>query len=496
MEATVTAVRRPPLAVLAGLVALLLVGAAVLLVVQLRTGDEGSATSGAGPTPSPAPSPRSCSSVEQHGVTFTFEGPQLCGEFANGDAWVAPDDGQVVISAMTPAAEPGRHGWMVNPSNDDDQGYDDRIGDYEEELVPALPYRASGGESVVKAVSATGDCGNGKGHPPCLQRATVLTVLDEPPPDLGTTVFRPPYYGVDKPLLSTESIRTDLLPSLAPVEKTRSLEQVRDRYAMVQLDHKSNWQGRYLHPADNFRSFDGEDVSNYGSDLASDNNDAALALMLDDPVEDKMPALVNYLQAGIDWYGTVAGGVERKADGGHNVGRKVAVMFAGVLLDDEDIKAAAARTDRNTYSENAQVYVSERTGKPLFGKSCGQGEYEEVLDDGKGARDCRDPLGYIDGGEVPGGIYQKCCTARAFQGSSLVARLLPGGREVWNADYFHDYVDRWVASGAITLPDPQQRFPDRNGANADEGGYGSSFMRAMWRAYTDGPQGTPSDDDA
>ena len=263
-----------------------------------------------------------------------------------------------------------------------------------------------------------------------------------------------------------------------------SLEQVEDRYDRVQLDHKANWRSRYLHPADNFRSLYSEDVSNYGSDLARDNNDAALRLMLDDSVEEKMPALINYLQAGIDWYGTVVGGVERKADGGHNVGRKVPVMFAGVLLDHDGMKKAAGRTDGSAYSENGHVYVSEQTGQPLFGKACEEGEYDEVLEDGKGARDCRDPLGYIDGGELPGGLYQRCCTARAFQGSSLVARLLPGGLEVWNADHFHAYVDRWMQAGAITSPDPRGRFLDRHGKNAGEGDHGSKFLRAMWKAYS------------
>lgn len=461
---------------LAGFIAIFVVG---------RGPDRDVRSSGrSGATPAPELTPRSCTEVVQHGVTFTFDGKQLCGEFANGDAWVAPtsSDG-VVVTAMQPAAVDGRNGWMVNPSSDSDHAYDERVGGYEADLLPELPYRAAAGESLVKAVSATDSCGNGKGHPPCLASATVLTVLAEPPADLGSTVFRPPYFGDDKPLLSTTSIRTDLLPALPPVEPLRSLEEVRDRYDRVQLDHKSNWQGRYLHPAENFRSFDGEEVSNYGSDLARDNNDAALRLMLDDSVEEKMPALINYLQAGIDWYGAGLGGVEYRADGGHNVGRKVAVTFAAVLLDHPGMKEVAGRLDDSAYSENGQVYVSAETGQALFGKSCSDGEYDEVLDDGKGARDCRDPLGFIDGGEKPGGLYQKCCTARAFQGSSLAVRLLPGGRGVWNADHFHDYVDRWVESGAVTAPDPRKRFLDRHGDNADSGGHSSKFMRAMWEAY-------------
>ncbi|HUC21064.1 MAG TPA: hypothetical protein VMR98_06280 [Candidatus Polarisedimenticolaceae bacterium] len=126
-----------------------------------------------------------CSSVSQYGITWTFDKTYPCGQFANGDWWVAPSAGEVnvKVTGMTPAYAGGQNGWEVNPGYGDDfqgkgcnlptaklkekQGLDQNIGCFDANLIPnpkspsaASPYLALPGESIVKATTANdgGSC--------------------------------------------------------------------------------------------------------------------------------------------------------------------------------------------------------------------------------------------------------------------------------------------------------------------------------------------------
>ena len=85
--------------------------------------------------------------IEQYGIAWTFESPVPYGQFANGDYWVV---GPVVITAITPAFDGEHHGWEVNPADAVLQGFDTRVADFDALRVPALPYTAGAGESIVK----------------------------------------------------------------------------------------------------------------------------------------------------------------------------------------------------------------------------------------------------------------------------------------------------------------------------------------------------------
>ncbi|MGH9857084.1 MAG: hypothetical protein ACRD4B_04480, partial [Acidobacteriota bacterium] len=113
---------------------------------------------------------QTASSVTQYGITWTFSQPKQVGQFANGDWWVV---GPVTINSITPAynSTTQKHGWQVNPSNFDNHGYDGSADGFQASLVPALPYNAAAGQSIIKAVSILPD-GNGKAF---VQSAAVLT---------------------------------------------------------------------------------------------------------------------------------------------------------------------------------------------------------------------------------------------------------------------------------------------------------------------------------
>ncbi|HUC20452.1 MAG TPA: hypothetical protein VMR98_03090, partial [Candidatus Polarisedimenticolaceae bacterium] len=106
-----------------------------------------------------------CSSVSQYGITWTFDKTYPCGQFVNGDWWVALNAGDtgVKINTITPAYSGGQNGWEVNPVYSGSQGFDQDIGGFSASLVPALPYLAQPNKSIVKATTASGGCPNNIG---------------------------------------------------------------------------------------------------------------------------------------------------------------------------------------------------------------------------------------------------------------------------------------------------------------------------------------------
>jgi hypothetical protein len=225
-------------------------------------------------------------SVSQYGITWTFSQAHEVGQFANGDWWVV---GPVTITALTPEYVNGFNGWEINPTSTTKQGFDKRVDSFKDSLVPGLPRTITTAVSIVKSISTDTTQATCR---PCLRTAAVLTVVTAIPPDSGATVFRPPYFGVAKPYISTTSLRTDLLPSLAPVANTPTLAATAANFQRVQLDHKEGWTCRAMHPADN--------LPDYGSTIAGRNADGVLRLLLNDPLANRMPLLINLVQYGID----------------------------------------------------------------------------------------------------------------------------------------------------------------------------------------------------
>lgn len=436
--------------------------------------------------------------VEQYGVTITFDGSYTTGQFANGDFWVVPDgDGTVTVTAMDPAFDGTHHGWEANPAHTYDQGFDTRLSGFDASRVPDLPYDAAPGTSIVKTVSRELDQASPR---PVLQKAIVLTVLSAPPPDDGATCFRPPYFGADKPLYRTTDLRPEHLPSLDPtgVSNVPSIEWVESRWQRVQLDHKKAWSGRMMHPD--------EHMPDYGSGICADNGAGALRLMLNDPVEDKMQALINYVQMGIDMYHMQLGGLTYGPDGGHNHGRKLPVAFAGIVLEHDGMKAWVREKAGQIYHEDLSVWYSPVSKMVLWGQSQqGESGYYRRFCQNTGSKTICDPYGYVDGGLAPGGSYQYCCNSSTWIGQILCVHLMPGLRELWNFELGLEYQDRWMDFGAWAQPDPYApidcenwgkldddpndgigRWPDNHGIHAGGGSWGNGFSTSMWQVFRPG----------
>jgi hypothetical protein len=306
-------------------------------------------------------------------------------------------------------------------------------------------------------------------------------------------------------MISTTDMRLDLLPSLTPPKSDKPIQPLSalaDRFKRVQLDHVlPTWLGDNMHPADN--------MPHYGASIGRDTGDAALRLMLNEPVQAKMPALIAYTQYGIDTYYTLLGGMKWRGDGGHDSGRKLTIAFAAVLLDDPAMKSTVSKSAAlNKFGEDAQVYFSPSAnggrGEVLWGAKCTEKEYWTKIITKKGRRDCRDPYGYVDGGSAEiGAAYQFCCTSKEWKGTALALHLMPALEAVWNNPYFLPYVDRWVNLGVWAQPDPCRlespptfdgtclagsgRFPSKHGADKDSGRYSSHFADSMWLTYRQRP---------
>ena len=416
-------------------------------------------------------------SLSQWGVTWTFSEAVPYGQFANGDYWVV---GPVTITEIDPAFNGTNHGWQVNPLPGSDQGFDygvlrspDGETSFDPALVPDLPYEAQPGSSIVKAISKypgeTADC-----YPACLKTAAVLTVVDAIPVDNGATSFRPPYVGSAKPLYSTTAIRTDLLPSLSPVDAAPSLDEIVERFQRVQIQHGFGRIGRLIHPEDN--------MDDYSPDNACDENDAILRLMLDDPIEDKRLPLIMMLQNGIDSYHALVEGQTWPAGGGYEPGHMLNLSFAAMMLDDSAM--AQAVTNADFFVEYAGVYRSSVTTAPdgvLYGFPSNQGSEKTR----------RDPNQRVD---APGGGYLFCCLALPWKGAVLATRLMPVLQEPLDEDEWLElaqFADRWVsfgwwfpspdADGLVTnAGDP---CVDLHNTQANEGYRGTPFQANMWDAY-------------
>ena len=387
--------------------------------------------------------------VSQYGITWTFREPREVGRFENGDFWVV---GPVTITSITPAFDGERHGWEANPAQTIDQGFDVRAYHFNDTLVPDLPYEAHPGTSVVKAVSNLAPdavCARNPYHTCYLKTAAVLTILNEAPPRKGVGIFRPPYFGTEKPLYDVSDLHLEHLPSVAHVSSAPTLEWIEERFRRVQIDHKENWVGRTIHPDEN--------MPDYGGDIALNTGDAALRLMLDDPIGDKLPALIHYVQMGIDWYHILKNGGSWISNGGHSNGRKLPIILTAILFENQEMKDAVMYAPYNTFQEDGHVYFSPQAdggaGEVLFGDPSYVNYWFNQVTDG-GSRTARDPYGYIDGGHVPGTSYQRGVNSMIWKGPVITMQLMPEINTIWNNEDFIAYVDRWVTFGAWAQPDP------------------------------------------
>ena len=423
------------------------------------------------PTPVVQSPVGSATSVTQDGITWTFDRAYPTGQYINGDWWVV---GPVTIVHISPEWDGTRHGSQVNPlpgrsTSGRPQGYHTSAPDFHASANAemSMPLQLTAGNSLVSTIGwSTSDSGaplwNG-GLRPAVRAASVLTVVEVQPPN---DAFRPQYGGGAKGSHRWSDVNMSLLPTLSRAGiNTPSLADTNDRIARVFIDHVSYWNGRQIHPSDN--------TADYGRDLAVQMNEASLLLMLDYSDADKRELAISLIQRGIDLFGLLQEAPSTAKNGrfdgwwgdfggGHGVGRKWPILFAGIMLDNESMKDAGRDYGPEFFQEDCQVRYGS-SGVKMATWTGGGMEWGEFL--------CTRPNSEPSSNS-PG--YRTCCTGNAINGAALSVYLMDrhnsgtNAQELWNHPVFFDYMDYYMDE--LSFSDPWKRSF-------------SGFMAEMWDTY-------------
>jgi hypothetical protein len=401
------------------------------------------------------------SSVSQYGITWTFDKAYPVGQFVNGDYWVV---GPVKINSISPKWDGQRNGSMINPRTGNAHGYHAQVYGYTANLnvtaslTKTSPLTVNPDSSIVSTAGwLAGEPGappaNGSipGVPrPAVRSAAVLTVMSSVPPS-GS--FRPPFGYGGKLLYNISQIKWGVLPKLTPVANAPSFATIERTVQRLRIDHVGYSVGtQYIAPSDNYHG--------YGKEFATEINDAILMMLLNYPDAQKEKTLIEVLQIGIDLHGVLKDSDGKFAGnrwwgdygGGHGSGRKWPILFTGIVLNDTEMKNIGKTWGSIKFGEDCQTFYSAGA-LPDNPREAGQATWSD--------RHCS--RGYVGGWASP---YRLCCTANAWVGEVLGARLM-NAKELWNHDALFDYQDFYMQ--------------ERHTSKVHD--YTSAFADAMWDTY-------------
>ncbi|WP_436415497.1 hypothetical protein [Petrimonas sp.] len=426
--------------------------------------------------------------ISQYGITWEFEKPALTGQFISGDWWVV---GPVTVVKITPAPGPVSGDFSkikVNRWNDTSlktdttmrngsaivlraghrQSYDSRASAFDLESCVKIPLKLIPNLSLISSISnlslpVDNFCKNilWEGEYQCqnvMKAVAVLTCLEfVPSPD----AFRPPYVGSEKPIFRAADIKWNLLPSLQPVVGVPSWEEYERYFERPWIDHLLSWSQQELVPNEN--------QPNYGREYSRLVSTASLMLCLDVPKEKKEKLTVRLIQRGIDLYGLAMNGGSWNEGGGHSSGRKWPILFAGIMLENDDFFKLP---ETAFFQEDTQTYY----GNGWFGQTV---LWQMIMHHGK--RDSYEekrPEEW-EQWDKTSESYRVCCTAVSWVGTALAARYMRNIK-TWNHDAFFDYVDRWMQED-----DPYEEGRGNRKRPSGETNTFDPFVTAMWKAYRD-----------
>ena len=390
--------------------------------------------------------------ITQFGITWKLREPVEVGRFVTGDYYVV---GDCDVVSINPPPGNTRNGSELNPPlMDGASGYDSREegGRYDPKLSAPLPIHMKPGDALISTVSASDkefqkipDWLRKADKSDCpVRSACVLTCLASAVP---ADAFRPSYCDRSQKIYLARNLKRDLLPSLPygkdtfPTEQALvTLKELEDHYTRVWLDLV-------------FFSFDApaDYQPQYGRELGRAAGVASLALMTDLPPERKEKLLIGFVQNGIDLWGIVRAGFHGwPGFGGHGTGRKWPIVFAGIMLGDDEMASPNKIYPNCQFGEDMQtlykrcwtganvVYAGhqgvDKNGNDVNTQTIGWGQYEHLQ-----------PKDWPVWSEEPGmgEGYRRGCTSIAWVGEALAARIMHA-EKYWNHDAFFSYVDRWM----------------------------------------------------
>jgi hypothetical protein len=399
-------------------------------------------------------------SVSQYGITWTFEKPAPVGQFVNGDWYVV---GPVTVKAIDPKplygkdipekeldsresryseAQRVRNGFMLNPPAEQKVAYDSGTRNwFDPLLIGRLPVVMKPGDSLVATISMpkglkinaqlknTYQRGVGDASPTRL--AAILTCVEAPlPPD----AFRPSYCDRQARIYFARDLKRDLLPAFAA---TQSTPKIAEYVGYTQKPWVGTCFFSFEHPIEN--------MPMYGREYSRVVGQCALLLCTDLKPEEKEPLLVNFVQVGIDLGGVIrAGHPGFEGFGGHGSGRKLPIVFAGLLLGDEQFTHVNKSFPKAAFGEDEQTaYGDCWTGaKVVFAGHRAIDERTGIARGRTGPYEHKPPATWTSGDKTSEG-YRRCCTSAAWVPQALALHLMKA-EKAWDHDAFFDYCDRWM----------------------------------------------------
>jgi hypothetical protein len=288
--------------------------------------------------------------------------------------------------------------------------------------------------------------------------AAVLTVLTNAAPS-GS--FRPPYSGTEKVIRFNKSqLNYGLLASLPRLSTTPSM-------ASLERDFERPWVNDHIPGWYASNAFAPENSPTYGRDLSAKIGEAAIMLHLNYTNAEKEKLLISFVQLGIDTYGIVQNGGEQNwvPNGGHASGRKWPILFAGLMLNDSEMRNIGQRTDVS-FGEDGQTFTVRETSPGVYNNGYGGYGSQHA---GLPEWGIRHSWQQQHDSVVWSANYRQCCTANAWNGFVLAARIM-GAQNLWNHSVLFSYMDRYITTTrAMGDPDWQTSYVD--------------WVQDIWDAY-------------
>lgn len=313
-------------------------------------------------------------SVTQFGITWTFDTNYTVGQYANGDYYVVAPSGLTIVD-IDPASEivasrencdvngtglgtystnSTINGSMVNPiTSNGKHGFDSSCTGYQLSYNAGLPAGSTldaGNPLILAAGSSlvTSTSFALAGRRPTNTYVAVLTVVSSAP---AANSFRPPYMGTDKSgTWNVSDINYTPLGSHASVAgEPSSLTASENAFEKPWIEVLTGSPGRYIHPSGN--------MPDYGADMSQLVNTAAIMLTTSAYAATRETLAIRLIQYGIDVYGAATTGANWENNGGHNLGRKLALLYAGTLLGDSAMLAYANAATHFIFQEDQQTFV-------------------------------------------------------------------------------------------------------------------------------------------
>jgi len=455
--------------------------------------------------------------VSQHGITWTFAEPARVGQFINGDWYVI---GKATVVAVAPkplygrdipeieldrmdlerkVAHRVRNGFMLNPPAKMKVAYDSGVRNwFDPSLIRKLPVAMKPGDSLVSTISMPKglvlaaplrnkiERGVGDGSP--IRTAAVLTCVARPqPPD----AFRPGFCDRKQRIYLSRSLKRALLPEVA---RPKNMLPVGLCVRFTQRPWVGTCFFGFEEPVEN--------MPQYGMEYGRVSGVCALELCTDLTAEQKEPLLINYVQVGIDLGGIVRGGHPGWSGwGGHGSGRKLPIVFAGLLLGDEELANVSRSFPKVSFGEDEQTaYGDCWTGaKVVF---AGHSGIDTASGAGRSRNNSWGPYEHLhpskwNGGNNTSEAYRRTCTGAGWVAQALALRLL-GAEKAWGHDAFFDYVDRWMHEDdtehiktikQATGKDYNKEWARHGWAWQEK----EAFVKEMWAKHRTGPGMPPTD---